>query len=466
MNTTFHITTFGCQMNVNDSEWLARSLRNRGFEEAPIESANVVILATCSVREKPELKVYQALRSIAKHMKDRPHAFTVVTGCVAQQIGAAFFERFEKVRLVVGTDGISQAPDAIVRLVQEPTLRLQLTDLTSDYEEREAALPPLHEELSHSMGTGKASPMAYVNIMQGCDNYCAYCIVPYTRGPQKSRTLLSVMDECKALLERGVREITLLGQNVNAYGMDGGVVSSKESFADVLRNVAALPGLARLRFITPHPKDFSPETVALFAELPNLCPRLHLPMQAGSDNTLAAMGRKYTRADYMDLVQSLRRARPDIALSSDIIVGFPGETEQDFAQTLSAVQEVGFMSSFSFCYSDRPGTAAEKMPNKVELAVQKERLAQLQSLQDTLTQAWLKQQVGKETELILESPSRKQKNSAKDLFADSTIQDWKGTDPWGHTVNVEVQNGYPGYMVPVTITAAKRHTLVGRVRSL
>ena len=401
---TFHIITFGCQMNVNDSFWLARSLQRRGFVESPLEKAEVVILNTCSVRDKPEQKVYAALGRIKYETRRVPGSFAVVAGCVAQQIGAGFFERFPQVRLVVGGDG-------------------------------------------------------FVNIMQGCDNFCTYCIVPFTRGRQKSRDAGAILDECRALIDNGAKEITLLGQNVNSYGLDKHA-SGDTSFARLLRKVSELPGLARLRFVTPHPKDLSPEVIAMFGEVPNLCPRLHLPLQAGSDRVLARMNRKYDMARYMTLVEGLRAARPDIALSTDLIVGFPGETEEQFQETLDAVRAVNFMSSFSFCYSDRPGTAASRHTDKVEPAEKLRRLERLQALQEDLSSDWLKARVGCKTDILLEGASRKQDGE------DAATESWQGRDPWGDAVNVSLPAGIgkPGLIVPVTIVTAKKHSLIGELR--
>lgn len=448
---TFHIITFGCQMNVNDSFWLSRSLQRRGFVESPLEQAEIVILNTCSVRDKPEQKVYAALGRIKYETRRVPNSFAVVAGCVAQQIGAGFFERFPQVRLVVGGDGLAMAPDAIERLHADPALRLNLTDFSEVYPERDPALP--------AHGEGDILPVAYVNIMQGCDNFCTYCIVPFTRGRQKSRGPEAILDECRALIDNGAKEITLLGQNVNSYGLDKHA-SGDTSFAQLLRRVAELPGLARLRFVTPHPKDLSPDVIAMFAELPNLCPRLHLPLQAGSDRVLARMNRKYDMARYMSLVEALRTARPDIALSTDLIVGFPGETEEQFQETLAAVRAVDFMSSFSFCYSDRPGTAASRHEEKVDPAEKLHRLERLQALQEGLSSKWLKARVGCETEVLLEGVSRKQDGE------DAGSESWQGRDPWGDAVNVSLPSGVgaPGLILPVRIVADKKHSLVGEIR--
>lgn len=438
----FHIVTFGCQMNVHDSQWLARALTARGFTETPLEEARVVVVNTCSVREKPEQKVMSALGRIRQVTGGDPGVLVAVTGCVAQQVGAAFFERENQVRLVAGSDGISGAPEAIERLLAEPDLRLSLLDFTSHYVEREAG------------AEGPCGPVAYVNIMQGCDNFCAYCIVPFTRGRQKSRATPAIMAECRARLDHGAREITLLGQNVNAFGRDKS--GDGVSFARLLAQVAALPGLERLRFVTPHPKDMGPEDIAAFAELAPLCPRLHLPLQAGSDAVLRRMRRKYDRRGFLDLVAALRAARPELALSTDLIVGFPGESEDDFQATLEMMEACDFMSSFSFCYSDRPGARAALFPDKIPPEVQQERLLRLQTLQDRLSQRWLDARVGKETCLLIEGRSRRDGAAAE--------PSWQGRDPWGALVHVALpaHADHTGRMVPVRVTEAKRHSLMAR----
>lgn len=437
--------TFGCQMNVNDSFWLARSLTKLGFRETGFENARVFILNTCSVREKPEQKVYSLLGRIRRATKNDPGVLVAVGGCVAQQIGREFFKRFPQVRLVFGSDGIANAPQAVAKLVEDPALRISLLDFSEQYPERDPALPP--------EGSPEIIPAsAFVNIMQGCDNYCAYCIVPYTRGRQKSRSADAVLRECRDLLANGAREITLLGQNVNSFGKDG--QSSGIGFCDLLYKVAALQGLERLRFVTPHPKDLAPEVIRAFAELPNLCPRLHLPLQSGSDRILKRMGRKYDITKYMGLVNALRAARPDIVLSTDLIVGFPGETEEDFQDTLRAVREADFATSFSFCYSDRPGTAAAKFTDKIDEEVKADRLARLQSMQAQRTAEILESMVGKRTDILLENKSRMPSGNG---FS------WQGRDPWGFVVNVvlnESDTTEPvGRFLPVRLTAAKKHSL-------
>lgn len=440
---SYHIITFGCQMNVHDSLWLGRVLQRRGFAEGSLEEAQVVVVNTCSVREKPEQKVMSALGRIRQATNSNPDVLVVVTGCVAQQLGEELF-RQPQVRLVAGSDGIASAPEAIERLLAEPDRKLSLLDFTSSYEEREEGV------------RAPSGPVAYVNIMQGCDNFCAYCIVPYTRGRQKSRLTAAVLDDCRKALEDGAREICLLGQNVNAFGRDkhgDGV-----SFADLLRQVAALPGLLRLRYVTPHPKDMGPEDVALFGELPNLCPRLHLPLQAGSDAVLARMGRKYDAARYIELTDALRAARPDIALSTDLIVGFPGESEKDFQQTLALMRRCGFMSSFSFCYSDRPGTRASRFLDKIAPDVQQDRLLRLQALQEELGQAWLDARIGQGTDVLIEGESRRDDSS-------DGLRSWQGRDPYGALIHVGLPSAdgdMTGRMVRVRLTEAKKHSLLGQ----
>ncbi|MDR3319450.1 MAG: tRNA (N6-isopentenyl adenosine(37)-C2)-methylthiotransferase MiaB [Desulfovibrio sp.] len=438
---SFHIITFGCQMNASDSRWLARILATRGFVKAEVADAQVIVINTCSVREKPEQKFTAALDHVRRVTDANPEVLIAVAGCVAQQLGESLFSDASRVRLVIGSDGLANAPDAIVRLLADPGLRISLLDCTVGYEERENT-------------RGASGPIAQVNIMQGCDNFCAYCIVPFTRGRQKSRAAGTVLEECRARLEEGAREICLLGQNVNAYGQDkqgDGTV-----FAVLLARVAALPGLERLRYVTPHPKDMGAEDVAAFAALAPLCPRLHLPLQSGSDAVLNRMGRKYDRRGFLDLVERLRKVRPDMALATDVIVGFPGESERDFEDTLDMMETCGFMSSFSFCYSDRPGTRAVLFPDKVDPSVSRERLARLQALQETLTGRWLENCVGRKTDILIEGRSRRQ---------EAGQTSWQGRDSYGVLVHIALPDcaDYTGKMASVTVTRAKKNTLAAQL---
>ena len=390
---TFHIQTFGCQMNVNDSDWVVRSLKARGFAPAPLEDASVYILNTCSVRDKPEQKVYSELGRIARYCKvhKKKPPLVCVGGCVAQQVGERLVKRFPEVRLLFGTDGIAGVPDAIVRLLDEPLRRISLLDFVQQYEERDALWQ-----------AGQVPVSAFVNIMQGCNNFCTYCIVPYVRGRQKSRTPHAVLAECRTLVAAGTKEITLLGQNVNAYGQDG--LAGETTFVGLLEQICAIEGLERVRFLTSHPKDVPAELIALLGKEPKLCPRLHLPLQSGSDAVLARMNRKYTVAGYLDVVQRLRAARPGMTLTTDIIVGFPGETEADFEATMEMMRTVGYVSSFSFIYSDRPGAKAVLLPGKIERSVALERLGRLQVWQAEYTEGLLHNMHGSIVPVLLDTP--------------------------------------------------------------
>jgi tRNA-2-methylthio-N6-dimethylallyladenosine synthase len=419
-----------------------------------------------------EQKVYSELGRIARLSKvRRRQGITVcVGGCVAQQTGTALFRRFAQVRLLFGADGIARAPEAISRLMEEPSLRLNLLDFSDQYEER--------EEVQQG-GTATA----FVNIMQGCDNFCAYCLVPYVRGRQKSRKPEAVLHECRGLLAAGTREITLLGQNVNSYGLDGGNGQADGApFARLLRDVASLPGLSRLRFVTSHPKDIAPEVIAAFGEVETLCPRLHLPLQSGSDRILRQMSRRYDTARYLDIVDGLRRARPDILLSTDIIAGFPGETEEDFAATLNLMRKVRFAASFSFVYSDRPRTRACLLPDKVDRAVALDRLSRLQRWQNQASEEFLASMIGKTATILLEGPSQKpffpRKAADKDGGGGTppdwgrspdgkeTEQSWQGKTPHGLIVHVPLppcgEDGWRGVLLPVSIEAATKHSLQGK----
>lgn len=508
MTRTFHMQTFGCQMNANDADWLLRSLLARGFRQSAFDEADLYILNTCSIRDKAEQKVYSELGRIARMCKTRGgrKATVCVGGCVAQQVGPPLVRRFPQVRLLFGADGIVHAPEAISRLMEEPNLRLSLLDFTEQYAERPFAWPeedPLLPADGSAGPCARAPAAAFVNIMQGCDNFCTYCIVPFVRGRQKSRSAGAVLDECRFLLDKGAREITLLGQNVNSYGLDGknGALACEKDgspFAELLYAVARLPGLERLRFVTSHPKDIAPEVIRAFGELETLCPRLHLPLQSGSDRILRAMNRRYDTARYRQIVRQLRQARPDILLTTDIIVGFPGESEEDFQATMRLMQEADFAASFSFVYSDRPGTRALLLPDKVERSLALERLSRLQEWQNKANDRQLSSMVGKTVPVLFESRSRRdgileEAADKTDAPAEMAFRDasgatgekgmpfpaaekeaqrdeaWQGRTPQGFIVNVALgarvegpSGGWEGAIAPVRIEAAAKHSLKGK----
>ncbi len=461
MNKHFHIITFGCQMNVHDSRWLAQSLEKKGYTESPLETAQIAVINTCSVRKKPEEKVYATIARLDYLLKNKTNALIVVAGCVAQQLGNELFKKSPLVRLVLGTDNLHEAPKYIEELLAKPQENLCHTGVLSIIPERPLALEKIRAD---------ERSQAFVTIMQGCDNFCAYCIVPFVRGRQKSRTNQAVIDECQERILAGAKEITLLGQNVNSFGLDG--KSSNEEtqkspseippFVELLQKLVKLEGLERLSMMTPHPKDLHPKLIELYATEAVLSSHFHLPLQAGSDRILQSMSRRYTKEHYLSLVQELRKARPHLALTTDIIVGFPGETEEDFQQTLACMREAKFSSSFSFYYSDRPQAAAVNFPDKIPLEVQHERLLRLQALQEELTADWLRSCVGRETKLLLQKPSKKA------LPQESPQEEsWQGRDEWNNAVHVLVPKelAIVGNILPVQIKSAKRHSLTAQIIS-
>ena len=457
----FHMQTFGCQMNVNDSDWLARSLVLRGFEPSSFDEADFYIINTCSVRDKPEQKVYSELGRIARFCKlhGREGVTVCVGGCVAQQVGEKLTRRFPQVRLLFGADGISKAPEALVRLADDPHLRLSLLEFVENFEER-----PISWE-------GSIAPAsAFVNIMQGCDNFCTYCIVPYVRGRQKSRRPEEILQECQNLLLAGTKEITLLGQNVNSYGQDA--LGTGMTFLELLEKVAALPGLARLRFVTPHPKDMDEGVIKAFGSLPNLCPRVHLPLQSGSDAILKKMGRRYTSGHFLDLVEKLKAVRPDILLATDIIVGFPGESDADFQATMDMMQACSFAASFSFIYSDRPHAKASLLGGKVPRPLALERLAVLQAWQEEQVQVVLESWVGKTVQVLLETKRGESAFAANSSQATTQVsqEGTEKTECWhcktvhGLTVDVVLPVGGShgaGTILEAKVEGKSRHALKG-----
>jgi len=391
MRRSVYIKTFGCQMNVVDSGRMLSLLNLEGYRAAPtLEDADLVLLNTCSIREKADQKIYSELGALRRWKRLRPGRLVGVGGCLAQQAGEILRKRAPHVDIVFGTHNIARLPD----LVRNAERHSPSVELAMEGE-------PAHWEILPYLSEGASSVM--IAIMQGCDNHCAYCIVPSVRGPELSRPSFGVIGEARALADRGVREIVLLGQNVNSYGKKEGEIP----FPDLLRRLADIRGIARIRFITSHPRDLDERTIGLFSEIEALCPHVHLPLQSGSDRVLAAMGRGYTRREYLSKIDALRRARPGMAFSSDFIVGFPGETEGDFRETLSVMEEVRYDSAFSFCFSPRPGTRAAGMGERIDPVSVKERLRRLQALQDRHSRDRLKGFVGREVEVLVEGPSAK-----------------------------------------------------------
>jgi len=360
---SYFIDTMGCQMNERDSETIAGILQGMGYRPAErLEDARIVVLNTCAVREKPEHKVFSKLGTIGRLKTKRPDMIVIVAGCVAQVSSTRIREQTPFVDIVVGPRSISGLAQAVLKASGRPQL------LTDDTE----IIP---EGLGFSRAPGVA---AFVNVSYGCNNFCAYCIVPYARGREQSREPRAVVDEVKRAVDDGYREVTLLGQNVNSYRGDG------VDFPDLLVLVDAVGGLERLRFTTSHPKDLSPRRLDAMAQLPTVCEHLHLPIQAGDDEVLRRMGRGYTCAHYLGLVQAARERIPGLALTTDVMVGFPGETSEQFEATFRAFEEIRYDQAFMFKYSDREGTRAAGLPDKVPEEVKQERLVRLVGLQNAV----------------------------------------------------------------------------------
>ncbi len=439
MTRKLYIKTHGCQMNEYDSAKMADVLRAaHGLERTDDpDQADVLLLNTCSIREKAQDKVFSQL-GVWKALKaQRPDLVIGVGGCVASQEGAALRERAPQVDLVFGPQTLHRLPEMLnaVWAGQPPVVDVSFPEI-----EKFDRLPEPRAE----------GPTAFVSIMEGCSKYCTFCVVPYTRGEEVSRPLIAVLAEITALATQGVREITLLGQNVNAYrgATDDG---DQADLALLIEYAALVPGIDRLRYTTSHPVEFSDRLIEVYARVPQLVSHLHLPVQSGSDRILALMKRGHTVLEYKARIRKLRAVRPDLSLSSDFIVGFPGETEQDFAATMALIDEIGFDHSFSFLYSPRPGTPAANLPDATPIPVKKARLAQLQSRIEAQAQGISRQMMGARQRILVERLSRKD-----------------GRQLAGRTENNRVVNfagpaTLIGQFVEVVITEALPNSLRGRL---
>ena len=425
-------------MNRYDSERLVEILGGQQFVAVEdYRRADLIFINTCSVRDKAEQKAFSYLGRLKALKRNRPELVVALGGCVAQQYGEELLVRWPHLDLVVGTHSINKVPAMLARY-EVTGERQAWVDFSYDFgDEPDGRSQPWKPEVS-----------AYVTIMRGCDNFCTYCIVPMVRGRERSRPSGEIIREVESLIDCGVREVTLLGQNVNSYGQG---VSGEVNFAGLLQRVAQVQGLLRIRFTTSHPKDLSPTLMRSFADLQQLCPHIHLPVQSGSDHILQRMNRGYTRDHYLRLVKELREMREDVAVSSDMIVGFPGESEEDFQLSLRLLEEVRFDGLFSFKYSDRPQTAARLLDGKVEEEVKLERLQRLQTLQEQITLAKNEAQVGQTTLVLVEGPSQ---------IGGSQLS---GRTPQNRVVNFKGSPHLVGEEIPILITTAHAHSLEGVV---
>jgi tRNA-2-methylthio-N6-dimethylallyladenosine synthase len=435
------VKTYGCQMNVYDSERMADALAKDGYESTEVlEDADLVLLNTCHIREKAAEKVYSALGRL-RDMKIRKAAegkdlMIGVAGCVAQAEGDEILRRAPAVDLVIGPQTYHRLPQAIARVRSGE--RVVETDYS--VEDKFDHLPPADKAVTRKRGV-----TAFLTVQEGCDKFCTFCVVPYTRGSEVSRPLAQIVAEAEKLVGAGVREITLLGQNVNAWhGV--GAHGQALRLGDLLYRLADIPGLKRLRYTTSHPRDMDASLIAAHRDLDILMPYLHLPVQSGSDRILKAMNRKHTAEDYITLIERIRAARSDIALSGDFIVGFPGETEADFEATMALVEQVRYSQFYSFKYSTRPGTPGADLDNQVDEDVKSERLERLQSLLLKQQAEFNQSCVGKVTTILLEKPGR---------MPGQLI----GRSPWLQSVNVDAKESQIGDIMTVRITGTGPNSL-------
>ncbi len=429
MSKRVYIQTFGCQMNVYDSERIYQLLALRDYRlvEEPSQ-ADLIFLNTCSVREKPEQKVYSSLGRFQLLKRSNPRLIIGIGGCMAQQEGERFLKNIPSLDFVLGTKEIGRINELLDGL--EKGKRGSATDL-GERVDPYASLP-FHPS------PGKVS--AFVSIMQGCNNFCSYCIVPYVRGAEVSRPSPEILKEVQALAEGGVKEVVLLGQNVNSYGNKQ---SGEIGFMRLIEAVQEIGGISRIRFTTSHPKDLSPELMKAFGAFPKLCEHIHLPLQSGSNRILKAMNRGYTREEYLEKAAQLRRICPDISITTDLIVGFPGEEEEDFQSTLKIMEEAQFDDLFSFRYSDRPFIAAAAFPGKVGEATSRKRLLDLQDLQRTITRKRNNAWVGQEVEVLVEGRSKGNPAESTGRTRTNRIVNFPGMHPEGALIRLTITKAFP-----------------------
>ena len=451
---TFFIRTYGCQMNVHDSDKLANLLHHEGLDRSETdEQADILVINTCSIRDKAENQLYSDLGVLKEWKAARHGRLLGVGGCVAQQVGDRILSRFPQVDFVFGTHNLKWVPAMMDSALQGR--RRSETEAIKSVERFDLPQP-------HAAFESSTPGRAFLTVMEGCDMFCSFCIVPTTRGREISRPAESILHEAQKLAENGIREITLLGQTVNAYGRhDLGRGKTEQAgtmaFSELLTQLDAIPGLERIRYTSPHPLFYDPALIAAHGELRALCPHVHLPVQSGSDSILSAMRRRYGRDQYLEIIRGLREAVPSIAVTTDLIVGFPGETEQDFEDTLELMAESKFVDSYSFKYSPRPGTQAIKLPDPVPPEVAQNRLERLQDLQRNLTLAHHRSRVGQRVEVLVDGTSRKGRNELR------------GRDRHHRLVNLRTGNRtsdsapQKGELVQVDVIEATPHSLIGEI---
>lgn len=428
----FYVRTFGCQMNVHDSEKIAGIFSESGYQEADgSNNADIIVLNTCSIREKAEQKFYSELGRLKKAKEYNPDLKIAVAGCIAQQERETLFKRFPYVDFVFGPNNI----DNLQNWIDGNSTRTALKD-NSEYHTK---ILPVKRE---------GQVRAWISIMYGCDNFCSYCVVPYTRGRERSRPMNDICSEVESLAESGFKEVTLLGQNVNSYGRKS---HENIDFTDLLYKLHDINSMQRIRFVTSHPRDFSEKLICAIKDLPKICEHLHLPIQAGSDKILESMNRGYTYNNYKRKIDLLRTAIPDIAITTDIIVGFPGESEEDFNQTMNALSEIEYDGIFAFKYSKRPGTRAIELPDHVDENIKSDRLGNILEFQEEITYRKNKQLEGHDAEILV------------DGISGSDANKMTGRTTTNKIVNFYGDSELIGQLVKVRILEAKPHSLYGEI---
>ena len=437
MQEKYHIVTYGCQMNVHESEKIAGILRRMGYEEAEaLESADIIVFNTCCIRENAENHAFGNIGALKKMKKKNPRLIIAVGGCMTQEKGKTdvLKEKFPFIDIMFGALNFEELESLIARKKQEKKRVISIRENAG--------------EIVESVEPYRTSyPNAWVNITYGCNNFCSYCIVPYVRGRERSRNPKHILSEVRSLVAQGYKEITLLGQNVNSYGADG---STDMTFAQLLDAVASIEGKFRVRFMTSHPKDFTEDVVKVMEKHRKICRLVHLPVQSGSNAVLREMNRRYTREKYLGEIEMLRARLPEAEVTTDIIVGFPGETEEDYLQTEALVRQVNFASAFTFVYSPRQGTRAATMENQIPEAVQKDRIMRLVELVNTLTRQKSEAYLGKTVEILCEDYDEK-----KDLYL--------GRDEFGRMGYFKSETDKIGEFVNLKITKANGISLYGEI---
>jgi tRNA-2-methylthio-N6-dimethylallyladenosine synthase len=456
-----YISTMGCQMNVYDTGQIQNRLVPMGFEPTDeLDKADVIIVNTCSIREKAEQKAFSFLGRLAPLKSRNPGLIIGIGGCVAQQEGKRILKRMPYVDLVFGTHAIGRLPQIIQRISEK---RCRVVDVQISEH-----ISPDDFALGNIPTSGTS---AFVTIMRGCDNYCTYCVVPHVRGRESSRAADDILAEIRHLVSKGIREVTLLGQNVNSYGIKEGLCS----FPRLLEQVNAIEGLERIRFTTSHPKDLSDALMGTFGRLDKVCRHIHLPVQSGSDRILKRMNRRYTRAAYMERVERLRSACPGIAITSDIIVGFPGERPADFDQTLSLMRKVEYDGLFAFIYSDRPNAPAVRFKNKVAEAVKKKRLQAVLDCQEKITRDHNRQLVGTLQEVLVDGLHAAKPSGSKSEAGGGAAGElqWSGRTTTNRIVHFAAPSGQladnqilTGQVLQIMIEKAMPHCLWGNLQAL